>query len=69
MTLNPVETAKAFNMPRHWFAGTGYGVKDIIKHIGDVQVGYIQVQLQDAAGNPVPGMELRPLEMRENVAN
>ena len=49
-------------------AGLGCGAKDIAKDVGNLQVGYIQVQLQGATGNSVSSMELRPLEMRANMA-
>jgi len=68
VTLNPIETAKAFNVPRFRTAGLGCGAKDIVKDVGNLQVGYIQVRLQDATGNSVPSMELRPLETQANVA-
>jgi hypothetical protein len=51
VTLNPIERAKAFNVPRFRTAGLGCGAKDIVKDVGNLQVGYIQVQLQDATGN------------------
>jgi len=66
-TLNPIETAKAFNIPRLRTAGHGCGAKDIVKDVGNLRVGYIQVQLQDATGNSVPSMELRPLETPANM--
>ena len=62
VSLNPIETAKAFNVPGFQTAGLGCSAKDIVKDVGHLQVGYVQVQLQDATGNPVPTMELRPLE-------
>jgi hypothetical protein len=60
VTLNPVETAKAFNVPQ--MVGSGCSAKDIFEDIGGLQVGYTQVQLQDAIGNSLPSMELRSLE-------
>jgi hypothetical protein len=68
VTLNPIETAKAFNVPIFRTAGLGCGAQDVVEGVGDLQVGYIQVQLQDATGNSVPSMELRPLERRANNA-
>ncbi|KAI9857281.1 MAG: hypothetical protein M1813_008319 [Trichoglossum hirsutum] len=63
VTLNPIETAKAFNVPRLRMADSGCSAEDIVKNIGDLQVEYIQVQVQDAAGNSLPSMELRPVKM------
>ena len=62
VSLNPIETAKAFNVPEFRMVGLGYSAKDIVKDMGHLQVGYVEVEQQDAAGNPVPTMELRPLE-------
>jgi hypothetical protein len=56
-----IETAKVFNVPRFRKAGLGCGAKDIVKDVGDLRVGYIQVQLQVATRDSVPGMELRIL--------
>ena len=68
MTLNPIETAKAFNIPGFRRVGLGCGVKDIVQDIGDLKVEYIQVQLRDETGNPVSSMELRPLKSQATVA-
>ena len=67
VTLNPIETAKAFSVPRFRTAGLGCDGKDIVKKVGDIQVGYVQVQLQDATGKSISSMELRPLETAENT--
>ena len=68
VTLNPIETAKAFNVPSFRMGGLGCSAKDIAKDVGNLQVGYIQVQLQGATGNSVSSMELRPLKTPANVA-
>ena len=63
VSVDPVETARAFNIPRLHMVDVSYGVKDIVKVVGDLRVRYVEVQVRDSSSR----MELRPLEAVANA--
>jgi len=65
VSLNPVETAKAFNVSGLRVADFGSGADDIVKAVGNLRVRYVPVQVCDSDGGMVPRMELRALASHE----